>query len=495
MDAPKGLDIHPAPRTSRRISRRVGIAIGGVIIGVLVILAYGGYRREMKNQVQARNGGTPNALTPATAAAREVEKDVPIGNAPLVRNDANQVQPPIETSANGLSSGKLTGTGNCVVDPRSGRTYQFNPATGQACSEYAPDRIVVRQPAYSTPPPAPIVSADPNPEERRITVAYEREQEAMSAPTSIRTGGPNSFAQLPVSSRPSDGSEIAQMAALTQAISGRETNQNAPAVLSRSEAASSTPGISDLEYDAQNNQSAKAAFLSQRQKPSDYLTSARSTPMSPYELKAGWEIPAVLEQSLNSDLPGDVKALVSSNVFDTATGRYLLIPQGARLIGKYDSRISYGQDGVQVTWNRIIFPDASSIDIDGMAGLDDHGNSGLRYDVDHHYKRLLGFTALTSAFSVAFSLSQRTTQSTLTYPSVGSTAASSVGRDLSETGASITRRNLNVQPTIKVPSGYKFTVRVNRDILFDAPYAPVRANPLLIGPPGQLHRVPHFRPR
>jgi type IV secretion system protein VirB10 len=256
------------------------------------------------------------------------------------------------------------------------------------------------------------VSADPNPEERRITVAYEREQEAMSAPTSIRAGGPNSFAQLPVASRPSAGNELAQMAALTQAISSRES-QNVPAVLSRSEAASSTPPVSDLEYDAQNNQSAKAVFLSQGQKADDYLKSTRSTPISPYELKAGWEIPAVLEQSLNSDLPGEVKALVSSNVFDTATGRYLLIPQGARLTGRYDSRISYGQDGVQVAWNRIIFPDASSIDIDGMAGLDDHGNSGLRYDVDHHYKRLLGFTALTSAFSVAFSLSQRTTQSTL----------------------------------------------------------------------------------
>jgi type IV secretion system protein VirB10 len=109
-----------------------------------------------------------------------------------------------------------------------------------------------------------------------------------------------------------------------------------------------------------------------------------------------------LEQSLNSDLPGDIKALISSKVFDTATGRYLLVPQSSRLVGKYDSRISYGQDGVQVVWERIIFPDASSVDINGMVGLDAHGNSGLRYDVDHHYKRLFGFAALTSAFTAAF---------------------------------------------------------------------------------------------
>ena len=78
------------------------------------------------------------------------------------------------------------------------------------------------------------------------------------------------------------------------------------------------------------------------------------------------------------DLPGDIKALITSNVFDTASGRYLLIPQGARLVGKYDSRISYGQDGVQVAWDRVIFLDASSVDINGMVGLDSHGNSGLR---------------------------------------------------------------------------------------------------------------------
>ena len=145
------------------------------------------------------------------------------------------------------------------------------------------------------------------------------------------------------------------------------------------------------------------------QKTDDYLRSTRSAPLGTYEIKAGWEIPAVLEQNLNSDLPGDLKALVMSNVYDTATGRYLLIPQGSRLIGRYDSRVSYGQDGVQVVWDRVMFPDASSVDINGMVGLDSHGNAGLRDQVDRHYKRLFGFAALTSMFSAAFDLSQRQT--------------------------------------------------------------------------------------
>ena len=82
-----------------------------------------------------------------------------------------------------------------------------------------------------------------------------------------------------------------------------------------------------------------------------------------------------------------------ASVYDTATGRYLLIPQGSRLVGEYDSRVAYGQDGVQVAWNRIIFPDASSIDLNGMVGLDSHGNAGLREKVDRHYARMLGFSA------------------------------------------------------------------------------------------------------
>jgi type IV secretion system protein VirB10 len=230
------------------------------------------------------------------------------------------------------------------------------------------------------------------------------------------------------------------------------------------------------DFDAQNMQSRKEAFLAagRNRQADDYLRSTRVAPLSRYELKAGWEIPAVLEQSLNSDLPGELKALVTSNVYDTASGLYLLIPQGSRLIGKYDSRIAYGQDGVQVAWSRIIYPDASSVDLDGMIGLDSHGNSGLRDQVDRHYRRIVGFSVLTSLFTAAFQISQRTSQSALTYPTPAQTAGSAVGQELSQTGAQITRRNLNVQPTIKVPAGYKFTVRVNRDILFEAPYEPVQ---------------------
>jgi type IV secretion system protein TrbI len=236
------------------------------------------------------------------------------------------------------------------------------------------------------------------------------------------------------------------------------------------------PPVAESEYEGQNMQARKEVFLATvgGRQTDDYLSSTRGAPLSRYEIKAGWEIPAVLEQSLNSDLPGELKALVTSNVYDTATGLYLLIPQGSRLIGKYDSRVAYGQDGVQVAWSRVIYPDASSIDLDGMIGADSQGNAGLRDKVDRHYRRLIGFSVLTSLFTAAFSISQRQNESALAYPTASQTAASAVGQELSQTGAQITRRNLNVQPTIKVPAGYRFNVRVNRDILFESPYEPAQ---------------------
>jgi type IV secretion system protein VirB10 len=260
-------------------------------------------------------------------------------------------------------------------------------------------------------------------------------------------------------------SDLSPVEALSQALGARQGGNSSTAL----------PGApsTETDYESQNMQSRKDAFLATAGTPQrdDYLRSTREPPLSRYEIKAGWEIPAVLEQSVNSDLPGELKALVTSNVYDTATGLYLLIPQGSRLIGKYDSHVSYGQDGVQVIWNRIIYPDASSVDLDGMLGADAHGNSGLRDQVDHHYRRLVGFSVLTSLFTAAFEISQRNNQSALTYPTPAQSAGAAIGQELSQTGAQITRRNLNVQPTIKVPAGYKFTVRVNRDVLFETPYS------------------------
>jgi type IV secretion system protein TrbI len=428
------------------------MAIVSVIVLLLLSFAYGGYRRTLNNQTAARDAGLPRGVTPATQAGTEFMQATPAGTVPM------SLRPPGQTSLQ-------TMVPSCGTDPKTGQLYRFNPLTGQPCDSLPQERVVVRQPNAMRSQTVPATSVEQTPEERRVAAAYQREQEAIQAPTSIRNSGTSSPSTIAGQPAPND---LSQVEALSRALGARQGGDS-----------SALPNGQAVEndYDSRNMQSRKDAFLAagRNRQADDYLRSTREAPVSRYEIKAGWEIPAVLEQSLNSDLPGELKALVTSSVFDTATGLYLLIPQGSRLIGKYDSHVSYGQDGVQVAWSRIIYPDASSVDLDGMMGLDSHGNSGLRDKVDHHYVRIIGFAVLTSMFTAAFEISQRTSQSALTYPTPSQTAGSAVGQELSQSGAQITRRNLNVQPTIRVPAGYKFTVRVNRDILFEAPYEPISA--------------------
>ena len=475
MNSPDGLDIHPEPRKSVRISRRAGMAILLVVVGLMIAFAYGGYRRTEKAQTAARDSGLPKNVSPATQAGSEFTKIIPDGIAPLTRKSVTELQPPNLGATDKPQS-------PCGSNPQTGQPYRFNPQTGQPCDGFPQERLVVRQAPPPRPlPPVPLVTAhEPTPEERRVAAAYAREQEARIAPTSIRAPAGASAAPVLASSGRSGADDLAQVAALTQALTGtpRTATLNVPAA--------ALPASAQSENEDQNMQTRKESFLdaARSHHRNDYLDSTRDAPHSLFEIKAGWEIPAVLEQSINSDLPGELKALITAGVYDTATGQYLLIPQGSRVVGKYDSRVAYGQDGVQVAWSRIIFPDASSIDLDGMVGLDSQGNAGLRDKVDRHYARLVGFSALTSLFTAAFEISHRRNQSVLTSPSSADAASSAVGSQLSQTGSQITRRNLNVQPTVKVPVGYKFTVRVNRDILFEAPYAPMQADPQPL-PPGE----------
>jgi len=441
MNAPSGIDLRPQPARAARVSKRAGIVVCCLALGVLGLFAYGGYQRQIRQQSAAR--AEPRQVAPATAAGAEILKEIQPAEVASSRAIPPRLEPPPD---NANTAKAIT-----LSRPRSAAARTAAPVPVQ--------------------PVAALQRTEPTPEQKRLLWAYQQEQAALAAPTQINTGNsPYHGASMnsPLGERSSD--EASQLTALAHAL------ESSPAT-----AAPAASRLTDVgpagDYVAQNAQAAKEAFLEKARSgaKNDYLTSTRIAPLSQYEIKAGWEIPAIMEQGLNSDFPGELKALVAENVFDTATGQYLLIPQGSRLVGVYDSHISYGQDGVQAVWNRIIFPDASTIDLGGMTGQDAQGYSGFRQTVDHHYKRLIGFAALTSLFSAGFAVSQNRSQSVLTYPGPGQVAASAVGSQVAQLGAEATRRNLNVQPTIKIPAGYQFHVRVNRDIVFDAPYRPIES--------------------
>jgi type IV secretion system protein VirB10 len=203
----------------------------------------------------------------------------------------------------------------------------------------------------------------------------------------------------------------------------------------------------------------------------DYSSAARAPALSKYEIKAGWDIPATLESGVNTDLPGEVMAVVRENVYDTATGQYLLIPQGSRLVGEYDNRVSYGQSRAIVIWSRLVFPDGSSVDLDGLLGHDVSGAGGFQDQVDNHYLRLVSTALLLSTFTAGIEMSQPQTTSASGLLSPSAEATQALGQQFGQLGIEVTRRNLNIQPTVKIRPGYRFNVRVNRDIAFPEPYA------------------------
>jgi type IV secretion system protein VirB10 len=444
IESPAGLDLHPKAPPQARISKRAAVIgfVGGMAL--LCAFAWGAHLRDKAQHVSAAALGS-KAVGPATSAGTEIAKLIPSGSVPMAHNPAPFSQP---------------GTDLVPPDDVKAAMNMQNVPRG--------DRVIVRQPPmlpsvvpYGTQLEPPHSAS---PEEQERSAARSIEQQALAAPTSVRQTSASSWTQDTQLASRSAAETTTNPSALVNATAGRDVP-----------AASQNTAKASSEYDEQNMQARKESFIANARgsQSGDYLRSMRTAPLTAFEIQAGWEIPAVLEQAINSDLPGEIKALVMSNVYDTATGRFLLVPQGSRLIGLYDSHVGYAQNGVQVIWSRVIYPDGSSLDLEGMMGLDSHGNAGLRYQVDNHYKRLVGFAVLTSLFTAAFELSQNRQQSTLAYPSAGQIAGGAVGQEVSQLGEQITRRNLNVQPTIKIPPGYKFNVHVNRDIVFDAPYAPL----------------------
>ncbi|GMU64580.1 MAG: hypothetical protein AMXMBFR36_08540 [Acidobacteriota bacterium] len=192
---------------------------------------------------------------------------------------------------------------------------------------------------------------------------------------------------------------------------------------------------------------------------------------SPFRISAGALIPAVLTAGINSDLPGQTTALVRRNVYDSRTGRYLLVPQGSRLVGEYDSRVAFGQSRVFVAWNRLIFPDGRSLDLAGMQGADVAAAAGLRDRVNNHFVRTFGSALLIAAVSAGVQLSQPDDDGNFqSGPTPSQLAAAAVGQELGRVATEYLRRNLDVRPTIEVRPGYELNVEVTADLDLPGPY-------------------------
>lgn len=199
------------------------------------------------------------------------------------------------------------------------------------------------------------------------------------------------------------------------------------------------------------------------------LDSQPEAPRSPYELRAGFVVPATLISGINSELPGQIIAQVSQDVYDTPRGKYKLIPQGSRLIGAYTSEVAYGQSRILIGWQRIIFPDGKAMDIGSMPGADGAGYAGFKDQVNNHYFRLFGSAFLMSAVTAGVALSQPD-QGVNSRPTASSAMSEALGQQLGQVTAQIISKNLNISPTLEIRPGYRFNVMVTKDMTFSKPY-------------------------
>lgn len=411
-DSPDLLARPPARgRGVRRLNRvPLFIAIGAALL-VLLLLVYTASTRGQRSNNAVTDDSNGKGVTSATPPE-------------LADSQASGVIPPAVVGP--------------TIDPTTGAP------SGPPIAPGAPQQVVVRQ-----RPPNPYEQDWARYRQQRAQVQQAREDSylsALNAPSGIQ------LAAAQTGAIGAGGLDAGAMGA------------GAPAGAGAGAAAGGGQQDNDAEF---NGQGAKRDFLRSRAAESNYSPAVRTPVVSPYEMKAGTVIPAVMVGGINSDLPGQIIAQVSENVYDTKTGRHLLIPQGSKLVGTYDNAVTMGQSRVLVAWNRVIFPDASSLDLNMMPGSDQGGYAGFKDRVNNHYGKIFGSALMLSLFSAGVQLSQPRADSVLTNPTVGQTATGAVGQQLGIVGEQLMQRNIRIQPTLQIRPGYRFNVSVTKDLVVE----------------------------
>ena len=339
-------------------------------------------------------------------------------------------------------------------------------------------------------PPAPPASSNSRStdELERIRMAkLQQFEEAIKAKTGVQITAPRSSGSTPGGtinrSIPDTREEaLAKLAAVRQQMDAQTSDDPTAAYRVRlqqlqasglgGETGGSTAPRLLQTADSSANRNDIGQFSDSGQGDRWKLDAKPEAPRTPYELRAGFVVPATLISGINSELPGQIMAQIAQNVYDTPTGKYLLLPQGSRLVGAYSSDVSYGQARVLVAWQRIVFPDGKAMDIGAMPGADSAGYAGFTDQVNNHYLRLYGSALLMSAVTAGITYNQQQHQSALGYqqPNASSALSQALGLQLGQVTAQMIAKNLNIAPTLEIRPGYRFNVIVTKDMTFTKPY-------------------------
>jgi len=421
--------LRPAPPLAKRLNRNA-LTVAAVIMGMTVLTAI--VLLNPAKESKATRAASENAENSPPVPARPVFLDEPLPRS----------VPPAPTDSGSPTTQPAVTTGAV-------KSAFYPPA---APSGTAPENSVTREGS------SPAMAESPR----------QRGYQAALMSSAVSGVTRSESASNPAADSPNTPTEEQQLVTLGDSIMRSALRQSGPLpgpALSGDADRSTGIPIAGASHQSFATKAAEAVAKT--------ATHAQLNPAgSPYTLRAGTLIPALLITGITSDLPGDIVGQVSRDVYDSRSQRILLIPRGSRLIGTYDNQIAAGQGRLLVAWTRLILPDGRSMQLPGLPLTDREGNSGANGKVDNHWRRVFGNALLLSALSAGLQLSQPSQATVLATPSAGQVAAGAVGQELSTVAMEIIKRGMSAAPTITIPAGQAFNVMLNGDIAFDEPFVP-----------------------
>jgi type IV secretion system protein VirB10 len=468
------LDLTLMPGGSREAQMRAGVrtvnakpmmVAGGLVVGVTVLIG---------SIMMSRNAPAPHK---GAAAAAQAEKASAMQLASSVLGDAKEGTevpkagaPP--DAAPAPSGAALSGAGDLDTPPSP------SSVPGGTADANAP----LLRPGQAAPSVVATREGERQADQRSQDVQNQRVAaflDALKAPPKAASAASGGLLQKVQNILPTPASPLATPATAGDGgLTDREKLTALQQMMARQAAAGIEPSpVAKAEYARLSGtpvgskaQGGYESFDNQIQAGNRWASNSRpEAPVSPFELRAGFVIPGVMITGVSSELPGQIEAQVAQNVYDTATGGYLLIPQGSRLVGSYQSNAAYGQARVLIAWQRVVFPDGKALDIGAMPGADSAGYAGFTDQVNNHYARIFGSAVMLSLIGAGAEVGAPQT-STIGTTTVSQALSQQLAQQLGSTATQMIQKNLSIAPTLKIRPGYRFNVVVTKDLVFQSPY-------------------------
>ena len=259
-----------------------------------------------------------------------------------------------------------------------------------------------------------------------------------------------------------EAARLARLFAPTETRPPGNTTNTQPAATANPQTDLASLGLAP-QTSAPSAQDKQNTFLNQTPDKRTVSPDRVAAPASPNILQAGAVIPAAMITGIRSELPGQITAQATENVYDSPTGRILLIPQGTRIVGQYDNNVGFGQSRVLLVWNRLIFPNGRSIVLERQPGADAEGYAGLEDGVDYHWGELFKAAALSTILSVGAEAGTNNNENSLVQA-----LRTGASNSISQTGQQIVSRQLNIAPTLTIRPGFPVRVMVTHDLVLEA---------------------------